>query len=160
LRYTDAMTDYPTLALLRLLRAASHLESRISPELGSVHGLALSELVFLLQLMQAPLCRLRRVDLALRLNISQSTITRMAIPLEKTGLVSREKDPRDSRIGYVVLTKSGRTLVNNAAKTFKRKASEAFVERLSLKDTQNLVELLGRFTGPLLGDAADQEFTK
>ena len=108
------MTDTPTLAVLRLFRARSFLESRLAPELGSVHGVGLNELLLLMQLTQAPLQRLRRVDLAARLSVSQSTVTRMTVPMEKIGLVAREADPRDSRVGYVVLTKSGRTVAANA----------------------------------------------
>ena len=57
-------------AILRLLRAQSFVEARVDPGLGSVHGLALRELMLLMQLDQAPLGRLRRVDLAGRLNVS------------------------------------------------------------------------------------------
>lgn len=146
------MTDTPTLAVLRLFRARSFLESRLAPELGSVHGVGLNELLLLMQLTQAPLQRLRRVDLAARLNISQSTVTRMTLPMEKIGLVTRESDPRDSRVGYVVLAKSGRTLAANAEKTFRRIASEIFRDRWAAKDIATLADLLGRLTSTLPGD--------
>ena len=146
------MTDTPTLAVLRLFRARSFLESRLAPELGSVHGVGLNELLLLMQLTQAPLQRLRRVDLAARLNISQSTVTRMTLPMEKIGLVARESDPRDSRVGYVVLAKSGRTLAANAEKTFRRIASEIFRDRWAAKDIATLADLLGRLTSTLPGD--------
>lgn len=152
--YIPAMTDTPTIAVLRLFRARSFLESRLAPELGSVHGVGLNELLLLMQLSQAPLQRLRRVDLAARLSVSQSTVTRMAVPMEKIGLVAREADPRDSRVGYVVLTKSGRTLVANAEKTFKRIASEIFRDRWPAKDVATLADLLGRLTAALPGDLA------
>jgi len=42
------------LAILRLLRAQSFVEARVDPSLGAVHGLALRELMFLMQLDQAP----------------------------------------------------------------------------------------------------------
>jgi DNA-binding MarR family transcriptional regulator len=150
------MTDSPTLAILRLFRAGSFLESRLAPELGSVHGLGVNDLLLLMQLAQAPLQRLRRVDLAARLNISQSTVTRMAVPLEKIGLVARAADPRDSRVSYVTLTKSGRTLVTHAEKTFRRMAADIFRDRWPDKDIATLADLLGRLTAALPGDIADQ----
>lgn len=148
------MTNPPVAAVLRLLRAQSFLEARLGPELGSVHGLGLNELLLLMQLSRAPLNRLRRVDLATRLSTSQSTITRMTAPLEKTGLVKREADPRDSRVGYVVLTKTGRTRVAEAEATLQRMIDEVFGDRWSHKEIATLGSLLGRFTAALPGDIA------
>ncbi|MCW0233777.1 MAG: MarR family transcriptional regulator [Ferrovibrio sp.] len=147
--------DHPLSALLRLFRSTAYLESRLSPGLGSVHGLALNELLFLLQLSRAPLQRLRRVDLAQRLHTSQSTITRMALPLEKIGLIKREADPRDARVAYVTLTKTGRTRTAEAEATFSRMAAEIFRDRWSDKDIAQLSSLLGRFTAALPGDLTD-----
>ena len=73
------MSDPSLTALLRLMRAQSFVEARVDPGLGAVHGLSLREFMFLMQLDQAPLNRLRRVDVANRLNVSQSTVTRMAL---------------------------------------------------------------------------------
>ena len=61
------MVNSSLAAILRLMRAQSFVEARVDPGLGAVHGLALRELMFLMQLDQAPLNRLRRVDLANRL---------------------------------------------------------------------------------------------
>ena len=139
-------------AILRLMRAQSFVEARVDPGLGAVHGLALRELMFLMQLDQAPLNRLRRVDLANRLNVSQSTVTRMALPLEKLGFVKREADPRDARVGYVVLTKAGRQRVADARATLERSAAGIFRDRWSDKEIETLASLLGRFTAALPGD--------
>jgi len=117
-----------------------------------VHGLALRELMFLWQLDQAPGSRLRRVDLATRLNVSQSTVTRLALPLEKLGFVRREADPRDARVGYVVLTKPGRQRVAEARATLERMATDIFRDRWTGKEIATLGELLGRLTASLPGD--------
>ena len=71
------MSDSSLAAILRLLRAQAFVEARVDPGLGAIHGLALRELMFLMQLDQAPANRLRRVDLAGNLNVSQSTVTRL-----------------------------------------------------------------------------------
>lgn len=139
-------------ALLRLFRAQAFLDARLNPELNSVHGLGLNELLLLMQLAHAPLHRLRRVDLAQRLHTSQSTITRMCLPLEKSGFVKREADPRDARVGYVVLSRTGLTRVEEAEKTLKRKAAEVFRDRWDSDEIAMLAELLGRFTAALPGD--------
>lgn len=41
--------------------------------------------------------------------------TRLLIPLEKIGLVARERDARDARVGYAVLTKAGERVLKDAA---------------------------------------------
>ena len=146
------MANSSLAAILRLMRAQSFVEARVDPGLGAVHGLALRELMFLMQLDQAPLNRLRRVDLANRLNVSQSTVTRMALPLEKLGFVKREADPRDARVGYVVLTKAGRQRVADARATLERSAAGIFRDRWSDKEIETLASLLGRFTVALPGD--------
>src|SRR5690349_297562 len=94
-----AMTEQTLSAVLRLMQVQAALENRFGGSLGSVHGLALNEVRLLLHLDQAPLGRMRRVDLAAALALSQSSVTRMTAPLEKIGLVSREADPRDARVG-------------------------------------------------------------
>jgi hypothetical protein len=48
------MSDTSLAAILRLLRAQSFVEARIDPGLGAIHGLALREFMFLVQLDQAP----------------------------------------------------------------------------------------------------------
>ena len=72
-----------------------------------MHGLSVNELMLLMHLDQAAGGRLRRVDLAERLDLSQSSVTRMVAPMEKLGWVARGDDPRDARVGYVVLTAGG-----------------------------------------------------
>jgi len=147
---TDEETSYA--AVLRLFRAQSFLEARLGPSLASVHGLGLTELMLLMHLARAPLQRLRRVDLAAMLNASQSTVTRMALPLEKTGFVKRESDPRDARVAYVVLTKAGRTIVDQAEDTLRRSSAELFRDRWTDREIATLGSLLGRFTAALPGD--------
>jgi DNA-binding MarR family transcriptional regulator len=146
------MSDTSLAAILRLLHAQSFVEARFDPGLGAIHGLALRELLFLMQLDQAPANRLRRVDLATRLNVSQSTVTRAALPLEKLGFVRREADPRDARVGYVVLTKAGQRRVAEARVTLDQMADKIFRDRWTNKEIATLASLLGRFTAALPGD--------
>ena len=70
-------------------------------------GLSVNELLLRMHLERAPGYRLRRVDLAARLDLSQSGVTRMLAPMEKLGRVERAADSRDARVGYVALRKAG-----------------------------------------------------
>ncbi|MDO9460909.1 MAG: MarR family transcriptional regulator [Alphaproteobacteria bacterium] len=138
-------------AVMHLLRAYSALEERFSGAL-SVHGLSLKEVLLLMHLEREPSGRLTRVALAKRLNVSASTVTRMAQPLEKCCFVSRETDARDARLAFVVLTDAGKEAVTNTRATLQRLSSEVFRDRWTKEDISQLAELLGRLTAGHPGD--------
>jgi DNA-binding MarR family transcriptional regulator len=154
--YWARMSDHSLTAVMHLLLAYGRLEERFSGELGAVHGLALKEALLLMHLVRAPRERLSRIDLAKRLNASPSTITRMAIPLEKLGLIGREADARDARLAYVVLTDSGRQLVGHASATLERMSAEVFRDRWTDQEIECLAELLGRITAGQPGNLASR----
>ncbi len=104
----------PTDVCLRLARAHAALLRRFDNALGSHHGISFGDYQVLLHLSRAPAGRLRRVDLAERLGLTASGVTRTLLPLEKIGLVSRETDTRDARVGYAVVTPTGQELMTNA----------------------------------------------
>ena len=99
---------------LRLARANAVLVRRLDSALGSHHGISYGDFQLLNHLARAPETRLRRIDLAERLGLSASGVTRSLLPLEKIGLVARESDPRDARVGFAVVTPVGLELVINA----------------------------------------------
>ena len=146
------MTNPSFSAVLRLLGANARLEERFSGGLGSLHGLALKEVLLLMHLEQAPRHRLSRIDLAKRLYVSPSTVTRMAAPLEKLRMVGREADPRDARLAYVVLTEPGQELVANARASLEVMAADVFRDRWTKPEIASLADLLGRLTAGQPGD--------
>ncbi|MDQ1813418.1 MULTISPECIES: MarR family winged helix-turn-helix transcriptional regulator [Massilia] len=100
---------------LRMARANAALLRRFDNSLGGHHGISFSDFQILNHLSRAPGGRLRRVDLAERLGLTASGITRSLLPLEKIGLVTREADPRDARVGFAVITASGKELALHAS---------------------------------------------
>ena len=140
------MTNPTLAAVLHLLRAHARIEETFSAKLGAVHGLSLKETLLLMHLARAERERLPRVDLAKRLSVSPSTVTRMAAPLEKLGLIGREPDARDARLAYVTLTPAGQTLVENATATLERLSGDTFSDRWSAAEIERLASLLGRLT--------------
>jgi len=137
--------------VLRLIRAQSHLQNAFAAALGGVHGLSLNELMLLMHLDQAAGGRLRRVDLAERLEMSQSGVTRMLAPMEKVGWVARAEDVRDGRVSYVELRKSGRRLAREGAKTLAAQAESLFEAEWTAQDLDLPALLLGRLTATLPG---------
>lgn len=99
---------------LRLARAQATLVRRLDQVLGGYHGISFSDFMLLHYLARAPGGRLRRVDLAERQGLTASGVTRTLLPLEKIGLVTRQSDPRDARVGLALITDTGRELAVNA----------------------------------------------
>ena len=104
-------------------RVVALWESRANAELGAIHGIGLSDFAVLHALAEAPAGRLRRVDLAHRVSLTPSGVTRLLSPLERRGLVEREADGGDARATYAVLTRSGKTLVKDATYTVSKVAN-------------------------------------
>lgn len=141
-------------AVLHLLRAHAGIAERFGRGLGFIHGLGLNEALLLMHLERAPLNRLSRVDLAQRLNVSPSTVTRMTAPLEKIGMVGRQSNPRDARLALVVLTEAGREAVTNARASLEQMAESVFRDRWTEEEIATLAALLGRLTAGQPGDIA------
>jgi DNA-binding MarR family transcriptional regulator len=137
---------------LRLLQSAEEIKARLSGEFSSVHGLSVNEFFLLMQLERASLHRLSRVELAKRMHISASTVTRMAAPMEKLGLLSRQSDERDARLAFVVLTKAGLKKVKEARATFSKQATYLFQDRWSDDELNQFSALLHRLVADAPGN--------
>jgi DNA-binding MarR family transcriptional regulator len=57
-------------------------------------------------------------DLAQRLRLDKSTVSRMAADLERRGLVVRERDPANRRLYRLCLTDAGRAMHRHMAEAF------------------------------------------
>jgi DNA-binding MarR family transcriptional regulator len=117
--------DHQPLAVcLHIAKAHATLNRRFDTTLGGLHGISFSDFQLLHQLHHAAGNRLRRVDLAEQLGLTASGITRSLLPLEKIGLVTRQADARDARVGYAVLTPTGQRLFHDASETARTTAQE------------------------------------
>lgn len=110
----------------------------------SFHGLGFSDFIILLQLNRAPEGRLRRVDLADKLGVTASSVTRNLLPLEKIGLVTREPDARDARVAYAAITKAGQNLLEEAMVTAERVSREMITD-VSDESLVEMKKLFSRF---------------
>jgi DNA-binding MarR family transcriptional regulator len=131
---------------LRLTRAFATITRRLDNGLSGLHGLSFADFMILYYLERAPGARLRRVDLAERLGLTASGVTRSLLPLEKVGLVTRESDPRDARVGFATLTAAGRRLLDHALTTVRTVADEASAA-VPPERMDELSALLGRLAG-------------
>lgn len=141
------MNEIRTTNVLRLLEAATEIKARLSGEFAAVHGLSVNEFLLLLHLERAQAHRLSRVELSKRMHVSASTVTRMARPMEKVGLLGREADARDARLAFVVLTETGATRLAEARATLAKRADGFFADRWTEQELNQLAGLLLRLTG-------------
>jgi DNA-binding MarR family transcriptional regulator len=137
---------------LRLTRAHATLIRRLDNALSSLHGLSFGDFMILFYLARAPSRRLRRIDLAERLGLTASGVTRSLLPMEKLGLIARQPDPRDARIGYASLTESGQQLLKYALVSIEPVTQEA-IQMVPAAQVDALAALLGQLAGINLSNA-------
>jgi DNA-binding MarR family transcriptional regulator len=134
------------LAWRRFLRAHAVVIRRLEADLLAEHQLPLASYDVLVQLVEAPGRRLRMTELAQRVLLSRSGLTRLVDRLEREGLVRREACDSDARGMFAVLTDAGYDRLRRATPTHLRGVAEYAVGRL---DPEELGEL-GRILGHLL----------
>ena len=144
LQYVRNMTQLSTTSALRLLQAADAFRAGLTGEFSAVHGISVNEFLLLLHLERAPSRRLPRVELAKRMHVSASTITRMAAPMEKIGLLARDADDRDARLVFVVITDAGREKLSDALATFAKRAGYLFDDRWPEEEVEAFSVMLRR----------------
>lgn len=133
---------------LRLLFSLAKLNAVINRRLSG-HGLDFNDFMILHALQQAPDHKLRRVDLAHQLGLTASGITRMLLPLEKLGIISRAQDDDDARARYASLTKSGQELLNDAIETMSLRLEDIFPVNCS-KQSADCANFISSLTDNLL----------
>jgi DNA-binding MarR family transcriptional regulator len=131
-------------AWVGLLRAHASTTKRFNAELVAAHGLTLSSYEVLLHLARADGRRLRRVDLAERVLLTPSGITRLLEGLERTGYVERASCESDARVTYAQLTDAGEAKLREAAETHVAGIREFFGERFSSEELEALGLMLER----------------
>jgi DNA-binding MarR family transcriptional regulator len=119
----------------------------MSAQLVAEHGLTINDYEALLHLAKADEGRMRRVDLAERLILTASGVTRLLDGLERSGWVERASCASDRRVTYAVLTDAGRAKLSEASDSHIAGVRTFFEERFSAKEIDNLAGLLGRLPG-------------
>jgi DNA-binding MarR family transcriptional regulator len=127
-----------------LVRAHMSATKQLNAQLVADHGLTLSDYGVLLQLAWAPDRRRRRVDLADKMLLTASGITRLLDGLEQHGFVERAACDTDRRVVYAVLTDQGLEKLREAAKTHVEQIEALFESRLREDELRMLTTLLGK----------------
>jgi DNA-binding MarR family transcriptional regulator len=121
-----------------LLETHSVLVAELDSELERDHGLPLSSYEVLMYLGDADDNRLRMGELADRLLLSRSGITRLVDRLERQGLIARVRCHDDGRGFYALLTDHGRELLDAARPDHLAGVRRHFLSRLEPREIEAL----------------------
>jgi len=137
----------PEMAVWRnFQRAHVTIMRRIEAELMERHELPLASFDVLLQLRYAQQHRLRMNDLADRVLISRSGLTRLIDRMEREGLVERHACQSDARGLYAVLTVPGHRRLAGATPTYYRCIRESFLSRIGRDELQQVAATASKLT--------------
>ena len=131
-------------AWVSFLRSHAAITRSLSAQLQREHGLTLNDYEVLLHLKHAENSMMRRVDLAEKILLTASGITRLLEGLERSGYVCKETCASDARVSYAKLTDEGAAKLREAAITHLQGIDELFLARYSGSELATLAELLSR----------------
>jgi DNA-binding MarR family transcriptional regulator len=151
----SAASEDPRLAgWVAFLQAHAAVTRRLEIELSSERGLSLAEYDALLQLAIADEGRLRMSELADRVVLSRSGMTRMVDRLEGDGLIQRRSCPSDARVLWATLTDAGLLRLREAAPVHMRGVEEHFLAAIPEQDRDALRHALEAVVERLRGSNA------
>src|SRR5262245_16025581 len=113
-----------------LLRVHGRLLARLDAELQADHAISLPDYEVLVHLSEAPARQLRMAELADRLLLSPSGLTRRLDGLVRDGLVERLACPSDRRGSLAALTQTGLDRLEKAAPTHVAGVRRYVIDRL------------------------------
>lgn len=114
-----------------LLHAYSTATGTIDAELQAAGLLPLAWCDVLLELSQAPREGLRMQDLAQRVALSKSGMTRLVDRLVEAGLLARLNCPSDRRVLYATISELGRQRIEETWPTYAAAIRRHFLDHLS-----------------------------
>ena len=144
------LTEAEERAWQALLHAHHDVTDRLEAELHQEHGLSMGEYDVLVRLARAADRALRMSEVAERVLLSPSGLTRLVDRLEAKGLVQRVADPDDGRALRASLTQRGLRTVRRAAITHLRGIRRHFTARMSDRQLRDVASGLESVTGPHL----------
>ncbi len=136
------------------LRAHAQVIRSLEAELVAEHDLPLPSYDVLVQLSESPDRRLRMTELADRVLLSRSGLTRLVDRLAREGLVERQSCPSDARGTLAVLTANGLQRLHSAWPTHLRGVAEHVTGKLTAEEVEQLTTLLAKIV--VAGDSPDE----
>ncbi|MGH8776837.1 MAG: MarR family winged helix-turn-helix transcriptional regulator [Jiangellaceae bacterium] len=126
------------------LRAHALIVRRLESDLMDLHGLPLAWYDVLARLVEADGHRLRMSELAERVMLSPSGLTRLVDRMAEAGLIFREPSEGDARGFYAVLTDDGYERLRAATGTHLRGILDHVLSRYSDEELDEIAAYLSR----------------
>ncbi|HBP00339.1 MAG: Transcriptional regulator, MarR family [Candidatus Uhrbacteria bacterium GW2011_GWF2_41_16] len=123
---------------LELGRTQAIMARRFDSGLG---GLGLTEFMILYHLSTAENERMRRIDLAEKVGLTPSGVTRLLAPMEKVGLIKREAYAEDARVSQVMLVSGGKRKLEEGMERAEVLTEDIF-SAVGIKNPKALLETL------------------
>lgn len=134
-------------AWIRLIRAHDVTQRELGTQLLAQYGLTRKDYEALFLLADAEDQRMKRVELADRLSLTPSGVTRLLEGLEREGLVERVACETDLRVSYAGLTEAGRERFDAASCGHVGSVRSVLEHCLTEEEIETLAELLGKLPG-------------
>jgi DNA-binding MarR family transcriptional regulator len=126
------------------LKAHATIIDRIDHDLVAAQRPPLSSYDVLIELYEAPEHRLRMHELAERVVLSRSGLTRLVDRLEAEGFLTRDRCGTDRRGAYAVITEQGIEALRQTWPIYARGITEYFAQWLTSEEAQLLELAFGR----------------
>ncbi|MDA3023469.1 MAG: MarR family transcriptional regulator [Actinomycetota bacterium] len=139
------------------IEAHSRVLERLSKELLDEVELPMTWYDVLVQLSEADEHRLRMQDLADRVLLSQSGVTRLVDRMVRAGLVARERCTEDGRGMFALLTDQGLETLRRTYPTHLRGVQQWFADVLTTEETEVLARALSRVADNARPPAGSEE---
>ncbi|MBC7763775.1 MAG: MarR family transcriptional regulator [Candidatus Saccharibacteria bacterium] len=131
-----------------LLQVHAALVPALDKEVQGQTGLPLTWYDVLLELAAEPAGRLRMTDLAERVVLSRSRVSRLVDELASRGLITKEEHPDDRRSAFAAITKAGLAEFRSTAPAYLRAIELQFASNLTDEDLALLGRVLNKIRKP------------
>jgi len=140
----DVVDETRLAAWRNFITAHANLIDLIDGELRAEDRLPLHWYDVLIELVEAPKNRLRLNELAQKVVLSRSGLTRLVDKLETAGFLHREAAPDDRRGAFAVLTDQGRDAVRKSWPVYSKGIAKYFASHLSEREAQIIRDVFAR----------------
>jgi DNA-binding MarR family transcriptional regulator len=130
-----------------MLQVHAAVTRELDAQMHAAHELSVSAYEVLMFLADAEGHRLRMSDIADRVLLSRSGLTRLVDRLVSLGLVQRNPCADDGRGSYAELTPAGLERLQAARRTHLHGVRQFFLDRISREDQRALVDAWRRVLG-------------
>ncbi len=111
---------------------------------GRLGGLGYNEFIILYHLNQSSDGKMRRIDLANKVGLTPSGITRMLLPMEKVGYIKREAHEGDARVSFVAIAPGGKRRLEERLEDASELASELISDKRYVDSVIDFLDEIGK----------------